>query len=185
MQDLRVLFLVALCLCLGWSIFYEFLPVIWISDYGFNAEKVGLFFAYGSIIYALSSGLLIRPVVEHLKAASVLFYSLCALGIVVFLLLFFTSASWIWIYLPIVNILIAFIYPTYTTMISDAAGKDAQGEILGVSGSIQSLAFALSPLLGGALIGAGEHLPMMIGGIAVIFAGICSGITFRKQIFKA
>jgi MFS transporter, DHA1 family, tetracycline resistance protein len=182
-QSLRGLFLVAVFFCVGWSFFYEFLPVIWISDYGFDTVRVGIFFAYGSGVYALSSGILIRPIVDRFKPCRVLFYSLCALGILTMLLLFHPNAVWIWIYLPIVNFLVALIYPTYTTMISDEAGRDAQGEILGISGSLQSLAFAMSPLAAGLLVGANTHLPMFVGGLSMLLAAFFVGMLLRRKLF--
>jgi DHA1 family tetracycline resistance protein-like MFS transporter len=182
-QPLRVLFLVSVFFCVGWSFFYEFLPVIWISDYGFNPMQVGFFFAYGSGFYALSSGVLIRPIVSRCKPYRVLFYSLCALGCVTILLLFHPGAIWIWIYLPIVNFLVALIWPTYTTMISDWAGRDAQGEILGISGSLQALAFAISPLAGGFLVGANTHMPMFVGGLSMLFAALFIWILLRRKLF--
>jgi len=182
-QPLRVLFLVSVFFCVGWSFFYEFLPVIWISDYGFDPVRVGFFFAYGSGFYALSSGVLIRPIVSRCKPYRVLFYSLCALGIVTILLLLHPGAIWIWIYLPIVNFLVALIFPTYTTMISDWAGRDAQGEILGISGSLQALAFAISPLAGGFLVGANTHLPMFVGGLSMLFAAFFIWILLRKKLY--
>ncbi len=182
-QPLRVLFLVSVFFCVGWSFFYEFLPVIWISDYGFNPVRVGFFFAFGAGFYALSSGVLIRPIVSRCKPYRVLFYSLCALGVVTILLLLHPGAIWIWIYLPIVNFLVALIWPTYTTMISDWAGRDAQGEILGISGSLQALAFAISPLAGGFLVGANTHMPMFVGGLSMLFAALFIGILLRKKLF--
>ena len=180
-QNLRVLFLMCIFFCLGWSFFYEFLPVIWIDSYGFDSTHVGFFFAFGSICYALSSGMLIRPIVNRFKPGPVLFYSLCALGSAILLLLLHPSASWIWVYLPIVNFLIALVYPTYITMISDWAGSDAQGEILGISGSLQALAFALSPLAAGFLVGADTYMPMLVGGLSTLLAGIIGGLWLTKR----
>ncbi len=184
MQNLRTLFIVSALFCTGWSFFYEFLPVIWIGDYGFDAAQIGWFFAYGSGLYALSSGLLIRPIIDRFKPFTVLFYSLFAVGIVVLSLLFHPSAFWIWLYLPSVNMLVALIFPTYSTMISDWAGKDAQGEILGISGSIQSLAFAVSPLVGGLLIGANSHMPMLVGGVSMLLAALIVGMLLRGKLFR-
>jgi len=183
-RTLRVLFLVAVFFCLGWSLFYEFLPVVWISDYKFDTSMVGFLFAYGSIVYAVSSGILIRPIVDRLNPRRVLFYSLCAQGIVnVLLLLFHPSSIWVWVYQPVVNFLVALIYPTYTTMISDWAGQDAQGEILGIAGSLQSLSFAVSPLAAGLLVGADTHMPMFVGGVCMLSAALIVGVFLRKKHF--
>ena len=39
-----------------------------------------------------------------------------------------------------------------STLLTQAAGKDAYGEVLGVAGSVSSLCRAIAPLIGGILI---------------------------------
>lgn len=184
MPGLRILFLVILLFCFGWSFFYEFIPVTWIADYGFGSGEIGFFYAYGSGCYALSSGYLIRPFVDRYKNASVLFYALLTMGWAIILLLCKPSADWLWVYLPAVNFLAALVFPTSTAMVSDWAGKDAQGEILGISQSVQSAAFAISPLAAGSFLGANPHMPMLLGGVAILAAALILGLSLRKQIFQ-
>jgi DHA1 family tetracycline resistance protein-like MFS transporter len=180
---LNVLFFTVLMFCFGWSFFYEFIPVSWIADFGFKAKEIGFFYAYGAGVYALSSGVLIRPIVGRFKHNSVLFYALATLGVVILSLIFLPRPFWIWIYLPIVNFLAALVFPTSTTMVSDAGSKDAQGEILGVLQSVQSASFALSPLVAGWLLGNGSYMPMLIGGLSMVVAALTLGIFLRKKIF--
>ena len=181
---LNVLFFASLMFCFGWSFFYEFIPVSWIADFGFKASEVGFFYAYGAGVYALSSGVLIRPVLAHFKCNVILFYALALLGTVILSLMFLPSPFWIWVYLPIVNFLAALEYTTSTTMVSDMASKDAQGEILGVLQSVQSASFALSPLVAGWLLGRGSHMPMLIGGMSLLVAALALGVFLRKKIFS-
>ncbi len=183
-QSLRALFLTILIFCFGWSFFYEFIPVTWISDYKFDPAQVGFFYAYGAAFYALSSGLLIRPIVNKFRNDVILFYGLCSLGTILLVLLVGPGSEWIWVYLPIFNFLAALIFPTYTAMVSDCAGKDAQGEILGISQSIQSVSFAVSPILAGFLLGANPHMPMLLGGISMLLAATILGVLLRKEIFS-
>jgi DHA1 family tetracycline resistance protein-like MFS transporter len=178
MPDLRALFFTILMFCFGWSFFYEFIPVTWIADYQTDAPLIGLFYAYGAGVYALSSGLLIRPIVSRYQHSTILLASLLLLGVFMLGLLSHPTIHWVWIYLPIFNFLVALVWPTFTTMVSDQAGKDAQGEILGLSQSIQSAAFALSPLIAGSALGANPQMPILLGGIAVLMAAFIFG--YRK-----
>jgi DHA1 family tetracycline resistance protein-like MFS transporter len=179
LPDLRALFLTILMFCFGWSFFYEFIPVTWIAEYQINAPMIGLFYAYGAGFYALSSGLLIRPIVGRYKHSHILLGSLLALGILMLGLLIHPKIHWVWIYLPIFNFLVALIWPTFTTMVSDQAGKEAQGEILGLSQSIQSAAFALSPLVAGSALGASPQMPILFGSLAILMAALIFG--YRKS----
>jgi MFS transporter, DHA1 family, tetracycline resistance protein len=175
LPDLRALFFTILMFCFGWSFFYEFIPVTWIAEYQADATTIGLFYAYGAGFYALSSGLLIRPIVSRYPHNRILLLSLLVLAVCIFGLLSHPSVKWVWVYLPITNFLTALIWPTFTTMVSDQAGKEAQGEILGLSQSIQSAAFALSPLVAGSALGTSSQMPMLLGGVAILIAGLILG----------
>jgi DHA1 family tetracycline resistance protein-like MFS transporter len=180
MHDLRILFIVVVFFCFGWSLFYEFLPVLWITDYGFSLRQVGFFFAFGSGIFALSSGFLIRPIVDRYKPHSILFYSLFLMGCFVLFPLSRPSAHWIWVYMAVVNFLAAIAFPTYTTIVSNSVGKDSQGEILGVLESIQATAFGLSPLLAGFLLGIHIYIPMLLGGLCTLLAAMLLMLCKKK-----
>lgn len=181
MRDLRILFFVVVFFCFGWSLFYEFLPVLWIADYGFSLRKVGFFFAFGSGVFALSSGLLIRPIVDRYKPHSILFYSLLVMGCFILFPLSCPSLGWIWIYVAVVNFLVALAFPTYTTIVSNSVGKNSQGEILGVLESVQATAFGLSPLLAGFLLGIHIHIPMLLGGVSMLLAAMLL-LLCRKKV---
>lgn len=183
MPGLRAIFLAVLLYCFGWSFFYEFIPVTWIADYGFDSGRIGFFYAYGAGVYALSSGLLIRPIVSRFRQQPVFFYTLVLLGIVILLTLIKENAGWIWVYLPIVNFLAALLFPTSSTIVSNSSGSDAQGETLGILQSVQAAAFAFSPLAAGTMLGTHPHMPMLVGGIALLAAGVIFGLLSRKEIF--
>jgi len=182
--NLRILFLAILLYCFGWSFYYEFLPVTWIADHQFSAEKIGFFFAYGAGWYALSAGLLIRPILGRYRHEAVFFFALLALGVFLFLMLLTTNILWVWIGLPIANFFAALLFPTSTTLISNWAAKNAQGETLGILGSVQSAAFALSPLAAGSFLGGHPHMPMVLGGSAMLLAALILGTFLRKTIFS-
>lgn len=183
-KGLNTLFLTILMFSFGWSFFYEFIPVSWIGTFNFKASEIGFFYAYGSGVYALSSGVLIGPILGRCDHMKILFYVLSCLSLILFSLIFLPSSFWIWIYLPIVNFLVALVYPTSTTLISNMGSKEAQGEILGVLQSVQSAAFALSPLAAGWLLGKGPFMPMVVGGISMFLAAFILGSFLKKSAFQ-
>ena len=85
--------------------------------------------------------------------------------------------------MPLVNFLIALLYPTSTTLVSDWAGLAAQGEILGIFQSLLSIAWAISPLVAGPLLGLYPHIPLLVGGVSMIVATFILGLSLRKKIF--
>ncbi|MBI5346586.1 MAG: MFS transporter [Chlamydiae bacterium] len=182
--ELKIILITVFAFCLGWSFFYEFIPVTWIADYGFDSNTIGLFFGYGAGFYALSSGLLIRPILTKFKEQNILFYSLLVLGLFMLFLLSFQKNYLVWIYLPIVNFLVSLPFPTFTTIVSNLAAKDAQGEFLGILQSIQSISFALSPMIAGPLIGLSTHMPMLFGGLSILIAALIFFFFRKNKIFS-
>lgn len=185
MPGLRAIFLTIFLFSFGWSFFYEFIPVVWISHYGMSSSAIGLFYAYGAGFYALFASFLIQPIVNRYKHTPVLFYSLGFLGCTIMALLCKPAAVWIWVYLPLVNFFVALLEPTSTALVSDWAEKDSQGEVLGVFQSVQSVAWALSPLTAGPLLGIQVHMPTLLGGITILLAALLFGILLRKEIFRS
>jgi MFS transporter, DHA1 family, tetracycline resistance protein len=183
LKELKIIFFTVTFFCFAWSFFYEFIPVVWISNLGFDSTKVGFFYAYGSFFYALSSGLLIRPFQKRFKPHALVFYSLLSLGGLILILPFFLYGVFIWIYLPLVNFLVALAYPTYSTIVSDSVDENSQGEILGILQSIQMFAFGISPLLGGFFLGIHPLSPMFLGGFFMLVGAFIFGVFLRKRIF--
>ncbi len=176
MQGIRTLLLCAFLFSFGWSFFFEFAPVFLIGQYDFHPPDIGNFYAYSGALYALSCGVLIRPIVNKFSPQAVFFWSLILAGAYVLLFLFIENSTILWFYVPFLLFLVALVYPTVTAMISNWAGKKMQGETLGVLQSVQSVAFALSPLFSGTLIGNYLFMPVVIGGASMLMAGVVFGI---------
>lgn len=170
MPALDLIFLVAFLFAFAWSFFYEFVPTIWIGEYGFGTQMVGILYAYGAGIYALSAGWLIRPIVNRFKAYNVLLWSLLSLGLYILLFLIRPQGFWFWAYMPPLQFLAAILFPTATTLVSNGVDAQMQGETLGVLQSVQSASFALSPILAGPLLGISPDMPIYVGAGALLLA---------------
>lgn len=178
---LRILFTTLFIFCCAWSFYWEFIPIVWIKDYGLNVAQVGNLYAYAAGFYAISSGFLIRPIVNRFTASKVLFYSLVISGLYIYLMLTHMPLGLLWLYLPLQQYLLALLFPTATAAVSNTVGEEMQGETLGISQSIISAAFALSPLFSGLLLGLGHDIPVIIGGTGMLLAAV---IMMRYQVIK-
>ena len=157
-------------------------PWTWIQEYGLTPSQVGDFYAYGAAFYALSSGLLIRPIVSRFAPLSVLFTALVLLIFAIFPLLFISNIGVFWVCIPIQQFLIALVFPTGATIVSNSVREDSQGEIMGILQSVDSFAFASSPLLGGAFVGLSIHAPTLIAGAFMALASFVLFKSFRKKL---
>jgi MFS transporter, DHA1 family, tetracycline resistance protein len=175
MEGIRLVLLCAFFFSFGWSFFFEFVPVFLIGQFNFKSPEIGNFYGYSGALYALSCGFFIRPIISRFSHHSIFLSSLLLSGIYVLLFLWIENAFYLWFYIPILLFLIALVYPTVTAMISNWAGKKKQGEILGVFQSIQSVAFAISPLFSGSLLGSYISMPILMGGSSILLAGLIFG----------
>ncbi len=178
---LSTFFLCFFFFCAGWSFYWEFIPVTWIQDYGLTSAQVGNLYAYGAAFYALSSGLLIRPIVNRFPPLSVLFVALVLLVAAIFPMLLHSDVAIFWGYVPVQQFLIALVFPTGATIISNSVSQDSQGEMLGVLQSVDSFAFASSPIVAGFFVGLSAEAPILIAGGFMALASLILLKSFIKK----
>jgi DHA1 family tetracycline resistance protein-like MFS transporter len=171
-RELRAVFACVFCSCVGWSFYWEFAPVTWIVEYNFDQPTIGYCYAYGALAYALSCGFLIRPIVSRFANECVLFYALIGCAVSIGLLMLHSSPWWLWIYIPLQQYFIALFWPTAAATVSNASSEAKQGEALGIFASVESLAFALSPLIAGPLLGISIAMPILLGSGMVLLAAV-------------
>lgn len=176
---LQAVFASVFLACVGWSFYWEFAPVTWISEYNFSTSTIGNFYAYGAAIYALSCGVLIRPIVSRYCNRHVLCYALIGCSAAIGLLLLHSSDQWLWVYVPLQQFTIALFWPTAAAVVSNAVNEDMQGEIIGVLQSVDSLAFAVSPLIAGPLLGITTAMPIIVGSAGMLLAAGVLGFVLK------
>lgn len=182
-HNLRILFIVTFFFAFGWSFFWEFIPVTWIKRYNLTASEIGSLYAFASGVYAFSSAFLIRPLVNRFKPSPILFYALAVQGVYMFLFLIPMNLPWVWVYIPLQQLLIALTFPTVQSLVSNKTSDDMQGEILGVMQSVMALGFILSPLISAPLLGITSEMPMIVGGIAFFIASVILAIFLKRDVF--
>jgi MFS transporter, DHA1 family, tetracycline resistance protein len=184
MPGFALLFLAIFVYNFGWSFYWDFIPVNWIASYSFDASMVYNRYAWGAIIYAISSGFLIRPLVSRFKTETIFLYALIGCAFFITLPLLFSAAWLYWIYIPMQQFLIALIFPTTAALISNKSSNESQGEMMGILESVQSLSYIISPLIAGPLLGFSVKMPLIIGALALLFAAYILW-TSKAQTAKA
>jgi len=179
---LRAIFLATLVYCFGWSFYWEFIPATWMSLYAFTPADVGAMYAYGAAFYAGASAFIVPFVTSRFRVALVMFYSFFAAAFSILMMLNISPEEFL-VYIPFQQLFLALLFPTAMSIVSNSVADDVQGETLGILHSIFALAFALSPIVSGPLLGVTLRMPIIIGGISFVLAGVIFGIGFRKEIF--
>jgi len=181
MKDLRWLFVCAFIFVFGFSFFFEFISVYLIKYFDFNSSDLGMYYGFASGVYAISSGLLIRPVVNKFSPNKVFFWALVAAGIGFFIATLIETVGVLYFYIAIVEFCIALLFPTISTLISNKVGDEVQGETLGILQATTALGFGASPLFSGTIVGLYPIMPIIMGGVCMLLAAfIFKKIHFRK-----
>lgn len=180
-KELRFLFGCVFFACVGWSFYWEFVPVVWIKDFGFDQKTVGYNFAYGALFYAVSCGVLIRPIINRFSNYHALFWGLIGCSLSIGMLLIHANPLALWFYIPLQQFCIALFWPTAAAAVSNSVNEEQQGETLGILQSVESLAFAISPLIAGPLLGISISMPIIIGSGMIFLAALILSISFNQK----
>ncbi len=172
--SLRAIFAVIFLLTFGFSFFTQFSQVYLIEKFSFTESQIGDLFAFIGVWIAFTQGVLTRPVSKRFKPEQVLRFAPLILAAALFGFLIATNSSMIFLVVPFIAIAQGLIFPNYTTLVSNLAGKESQGEIFGINQSIQSVALFIPPLISGVI--AAIHFTAPI--IASIFFVLCGWVLF-------
>jgi MFS transporter, DHA1 family, tetracycline resistance protein len=183
-SGLRTILLCSFLHNFGWSYFFEFTPVYLISQFQFSPLELGFFYGAAGSFYSLSTGLLIRPFVKRLKPETLFFGGNFLAALCILAMPFLPTSFWTWPLLFLICYFVAFVTPSSTTLISNSANSEAQGEALGILSSVNAAALVFSPLLSGSFVGVYPTLPMKIGGVTMLVAACIVLARFRSRLFK-
>ena len=171
-SKLLALLLATFLFCFGWSFYIDFIPVWWVEKFHMSASEVSLFFGYGAVWYVVSCGFLVGPVLRRVHPLTV--FSIAAIALFVCIWMLFvmnTPDVYLWL-LPLQNIAASFLFPVAAMAVSEMASKEHQGRVMGYHASAEWLGFGIGPLTSGPFLGIHLLMPVAIGGLAVLLAGV-------------
>ncbi|MDQ5956884.1 MAG: MFS transporter [Candidatus Rhabdochlamydia sp.] len=183
-KGLRVIFLCSFLDIFAWSYFFEFIPVYLITRFHFSPIELGLFFGAAGGYYALSAGLLIRPFINRFKPEILFLVGIFLGALMILIVPFLRFTSWLFFVMFFICFFTSFVMPSATTLVSNKASPEVQGEALGIFTSINAAALILSPLFSGSIVGAYPVLPMWIGGSIKLLSALIGVVVFRKNFLS-
>src|SRR3989338_628511 len=172
MPSLRTLFAIIFLLTFGFSFFTQFSQVFLIDRFNFTEPQIGDLFAFVGIWIAITQGLLTGMVAKKFSPAQVMKFAPIMLAASLFLLVFAFNVPALYAIIALVAISQGLVYPNYSALISDSAGRESQGEIFGINQSIQSLGLTLPPLISGVIAAADSTMPIVASAFFVFLAWI-------------
>ncbi len=183
MRGIRTIVFVSFLHCFAWSYYFEFSPVYLIKQLNFSSTNLGFFYGVMGAMYALSTGLLIRPFLHKFRAELLFFAGNCLTALT---LLIFPAASFAiwWLLIPLC-FFVAFVSPTANTIVSDSADSHIQGEALGILTAVNAAALVISPLCAASFVGAHPVWVFWIGGVVMLAGALLVLATYGTRLWKS
>lgn len=179
-KNLKWLFFAGFALAFGWAFFNEFIPVLLRERFEFTLSQIGEYYAFTGGCYALGA-LIATRFVHKFKPEKVVIASLLSTAVCMLVFGIVNNSYYIWWVIPFMMCCLALAYPTATTIVSNKASPESQGEVLGVYQSVGAAAMGLSPLFVGSAIGVYPSLTAWGGAFCLVLSSLGFWIGMRRS----
>lgn len=169
-KELRIMFIVVFMLNIGHNFFTKFLQVFLMTKFNYTQSKIGDFYGYMGLWIALSQGVILRCLSKKYSPASILSVSVVMSAFIIPLILLPNNTVWLYLIIPFIAVLQGMNQPNTSAIVSNLAGEDKQGEILGINQSTQAISQAIPPLIAGFVTSININLPTIFSAAATILA---------------
>ncbi len=166
----RTIFFIIFLLVFGFSFFTQFFQVFLLHKFNYSQTQIGDLFAYTSVWIALGQIFINRPLSKRFNPQKVLYFSIILLSISLMTILIPNKAYILFFILPFVAVLQGIAHSNSNALVSNISHENSQGEILGISQSVQSVAYAIPPIISGFIIAINVNLPIIVGSLATALA---------------
>lgn len=181
LPHLRTILLVSFLLVLGFNFFTQFFQVMLIERFAFTQSDIGNLYAYMGLWIAITQGFINRPLSRWFSPERIVSVSAFALACALPLLLLPDRAGFIYLIFPFIAIANGLTHPNTTAIVSNLAGAESQGEVLGINQSLQSLGMSLPPLAAGFAAAVHPDLPTLLGSGFIFLAWMLFVFVFKRR----
>ncbi len=171
-RRLKQIYAIYFLFLFAWMVLFQFTPVLVVDQFHFTSSRIGDLALFMGVCWAIGSGILHHRLLVRFTPFRVL-EGCCLLFTVFCVALPFVG------HVPTVLVVLAGAaaigglgWPLCTGVISNEAPKEMQGKALGLSQSVQSLAMAVAPAVGGVAYQLMDGLPFLVGAVASLGAGV-------------
>lgn len=180
-KRLRLMFVLTFLHQFGFFFYAYMFPVFLLQKFDFSTSEIGAMYAYIGIWIAISQGIINRIVVNKVKSEKILIYSFPLLAGALILQLVPAIPLWLLLTQPLVAIFEGISYPNVTNVISKLATEDQQGEIMGITASVRSLASAAAPVFSGMVLALGVNIPTITAAGVLLLAWLIYFFGFNQK----
>ncbi|MEK6918617.1 MAG: MFS transporter [Nanoarchaeota archaeon] len=181
LKNLRTMFIVVFFITLGFTFFVHFLPLFLIEKFHYSERMSGLFFAYAGFWLIISQGFVLRWVSKKFSSRKILSFSIVCFSLSYALFVIPSQPYFLYWVMPIISLFIGLTLPTYNSLISDLSDDESQGEVMGISQSMQALGTAIPPIIGGFVVAYHPNFPIVMSFAITFVAWLIFMIFYRPS----
>ena len=181
---IRELFSVNFLFITSFAMMQITLAILWIEHYLLNEKQVGFVFMFMGLTSAIVQGGLVGILNKKFGEKQLLTMGTISMAIGLMSIPFVPVTYFLLQLVSIVFISFAngCITPAISSLISQAAGKHEQGQVLGMNQSFGSLARVIGPIIGGLLYDLHFGLPYIGGALLMVFTFFFVRVLVQQQV---
>lgn len=150
---------------IGWSLYYQALPLVWVHKFDASNIEVGLFLAYVGIVLCIGLYGLVRLATRYLSIINCVQSGLLVGGAMLILLRFIPNMWAQFIIAVPITFAVALNYSGLITLMSNQLSGSRQGLLMGVTDAALALAFACTMLLASWITYYALYIPFLLAGL--------------------
>jgi MFS transporter, DHA1 family, tetracycline resistance protein len=171
---------------IGYYVFFNYISAYSLQTYQFNSLMESILLTYFSTFFAISLLFIIPALTNRFSLKRCLLLSTIPQPILISLIIAFKQPFIFWLVVASMAIVVPMAYVVLLSILSNETEREYQGRIMGVTSSINSLAWGLAPLASAILQPFSITLPFVLALMILIMAALMS-VTYdrNKQVCPA
>jgi DHA1 family tetracycline resistance protein-like MFS transporter len=184
--NLRTIFTTSFLFQGGFTFFTTFAAVFFITRFGFTQGRIGDYFSWIGIWIAISQAVVTRRLAGKFREDQIVKVALPLLALTVLSYYFIHSVWILFAVAPFFAVVNGLCQANITALVSRSALPEQQGEILGISSSVQALAQTIPAAISGFIAGSiGETTPLLVAAFTIGMGAIFFVMFFKYKPGKA
>ncbi|MFA6119620.1 MAG: MFS transporter [Parachlamydiales bacterium] len=171
-KNIKTIYVIYFLFIFGWTILFQFSPVLVINKFGFTSSQIGDVAAFMGICWAIGAGPINKLLSKSFSANKILSVALVVFAVLCSLVGFPNKIAYVISILGFCILIGGLGWPLCNAIISNKATQNIQGKIMGMSQSMQSLAMVVSSIVGGFADHISVYFPFLIAGFATFMAAL-------------
>lgn len=179
-QEIKFLSIIFFIFIFGWSSFFSFISMFLIKVYNFDTLHITLFMAVLGVGFGIGNGFLVDYCTRIFSLKNNTIGSLMLSAIIILLMLIVGNQTLFWLLTIPLASFISIANAALVTCCSNQVSSAQQGWVMGITGAIMALVFAIDALIGGVLATINVYLPLFLAVIGLAVASLLM-IRFKEN----